>query len=105
MCVYVCLCLLCTFITLMAVSFLSLPLSLLPMLPWRTLGALTSQASLSQSWIFAVASFVCVFFFFLLFTCLSLSVSLSVTHAPSQIEGPQSCLAKGSPGIQQHSCP
>lgn len=91
-------CLLCAFITLMAVSFLSLSLFLSfssPRCRWHTLGALTSQASLSQSWIFAVASFrLCVFFFFL-FTCLSLLVSLPVPHTPSQMEGPQPSSSQG----------
>lgn len=46
---------------------------------WHMLGVLTSQASLSQNWIFAVASFrLCVILF--LFTCFSLS-SFIVVHA------------------------
>lgn len=97
-------CLLCAFITLMAVSFLSLPLSFSfssPCCRWHTLGTLTSQASLSQSWIFAVASFrLCVFPFS------SLHVSACWFHCQSHIHhlrwrGPSPRPAKGSPGIQQ----
>lgn len=97
-------CLLCAFITLMAVSFLSLSLFLsfsFPCCRWHTLGALTSQASLSQSWIFAVASFrLCVLSFS------SLHVSACWFHCQSHIHhprwrGPSPRPAKGSPGIQQ----
>lgn len=97
-------CLLCAFITLMAVSFLSLPLSFSfssPCCRWHTLGALTSQASLSQSWIFAVASFrLCVFPFSSLHVSACWSHCQSHTHHP-RWRGPSRRPAKGSPGIQQ----
>lgn len=93
----VCVCLLCAFITLMAVSFLSLPLSLslLPMLPLAHTGH-AHLSGLSQpklDFCSCVFSFVCFFFF--LFTCLSLLVSLSVPHTPSQMEGPQPSSSQG----------
>lgn len=102
-------CLLCAFITLMAVSFLSLPLSLSfsfssPRCCWHTLGALTSQASLSQSWIFAVASFRLCVFSFSSFTCLGLSVSLSVPPTPAQLEGPPA-LVQPRAHLVSSSCP
>lgn len=95
-------CLLCAFITLMAVSFLSLPslslflsLFLLPTLLLAHAGC-THLSGLSQpklDFCSCVFSFVCFFFF--LFTCLSLLVSLSVPHTLSRMEGPQLSSSQG----------
>lgn len=90
----------------MAVSFLSLPLSLSLFLVLTLLLAhagRTHLSGLSQpklDFCSCVFSFVCFFFF--LFTCLSLLVSLSVPHiCHPKWRGLSPHPAKGSPGVQQ----
>lgn len=81
---------------------LSLSLFLLPTLLLAHAGC-AHLSGLSQpklDFCSCVFSFVC--FFFLLFTCLSLLVSLSIPHIHhTRWRGPSPRPAKGSPGIQQ----
>lgn len=92
-------CLWCAFITLMAVSFLSLPLSLSLSPPHAAAGTRWAHSPLrplsAKAGFLQLRLFVCVFFFFLLFTCFSLLVSLSAPHTPSQMEGPQPSSSQG----------
>lgn len=86
--------------------FFSLPSSLspLPTLPLHTLGALTSQASLSQSWIFAVASFrLCAFFFLLCYMSQPVGFIVSPTYTIPDGEAP--ALVQPRAHLVSSSCP